>query len=403
MHTIVQYLYISTLLGCQQQKKDGLLGFNMRAQTALGLILLLGLQAQIFAVPGCPGPRAPGTVAGNLHVFTLSVNFLSGEPTLSLLQQTICPGGANRTSCPVKNLADMVDNPYTLHPNLFGAGFKMESKPYWLAAALAGLPDNDLVVFLDGADTAYGGCGNTHPDGLAHVLRLRLLELLQRANATIMFGAEVNRYDSPCDHAVPQWASDRCPHLTNTNGNGDWIAKFTDCPLPAAVDRQHLACEASVRGGNTAMSNVNTGTIAGYVCEVRGAASALTEVWKEDPRSLRGGSDQGKYFSYFMDDESEYRAARGDPNEATLDYCSDIVLNMWRLPEMPLHFNLSFRTVSFEMGGAGEPQESAPLCFIHFNGRAWTYKEFETVTLFSGIRCHAKRRESQKTGVCAPI
>jgi len=382
----------------------------MRANPVLvaAVVLLLGTRRAAWAVPGCP-PRDPATAEpGKLHIFTLSVEFETGRPTVSLFQQTTCPGGTNRSTCPVTNLADVVQNPMSLHPERFKHGFTVTSKPLWLAAALEGLPPNDLVAFVDGSDVVYGGCGNA-PDagGLSAVLRARLLALLARSGASVVFGAEVNRYDIPSDHAVPSWALGRCPHLTNANGKGDWIYAHTDCPRPDTETKQRPLCEASMPGGNPAIANVNSGSIFGYVCEVRATALALAEVWQADPKRLRGAYDGGKYFSYFMDDVKAWPAAQGIPSDVTLDYCGDLVLNMWRSEHMPLVFNSSFRTISLDVGApgasAGTRTVSEPLCFLHFNGRAWTYKLFETVAEFNGVRCRPKKRESQKTGVCSKI
>jgi hypothetical protein len=124
------------------------------------------------------------------------------------------------------------------------------------------------------------------------------------------------------------------------------------------------------------MTNVNTGLVSGYVCEVRAAAKAIVET----PSSLLGSSDQGKYYHYFMSDQNKFPQAAGRPEEATLDYCGDIALHTYRAPNLPLVFDNSSQTISLG-------NHSDPLCFLHFNGGAKDYASFETAKLLHGVHC----------------
>jgi len=146
------------------------------------------------------------------------------------------------------------------------------------------------------------------------------------------------------------------------------------------------------------MSNVNTGLVAGYVCEVRAAAVALAS----DSKGLRGFTDQGKYWSYFMDDVNVYPAAKGNAKEVTLDFCAELVLNMYKaLDTMPLTFNSSERSISLINDGPSEP-----LCFIHFNGQILHTKLFGPVTEFNGVKCapgNPKDKHTYKTGPCHSV
>ena len=356
----------------------------------------------------CPARPGPSATPGNLHIFTLSVESKTGQSVVSLFEQTACPGGTNQSTCPVQNLGNIIANPMAAHPELFPHGFMVVGKPVWLTAALSGLPDDDLVIFLDGGDVVYGGCGNHHPEGLVYVARDRLQKLLARANASVVFGAELNRYDMPSDLKVPEWAKARCPDLTSADGSGDWIYDKTDCARPSRLRQGRSSnqyCTPSEEGAVSSMSNVNTGLVAGYVCEVRAAAWAVaSEAGSAPSTKLRGFTDQGKYWSYYMDDVNMWPAAAGNPSEVTLDYCADLVLNLYRgVNSLPLKFDPSARSVSLVHHGPIGAAYQEPLCFFHFAGDSHRSKLFEAVTELNGVRCRKTNRGGYKTGICRAV
>ena len=161
-------------------------------------------------------------------------------------------------------------------------------------------------------------------------------------------------------------------------------------------------CTPGEEGATSSMSNVNTGLVAGYVCEVRESAVALAaEAGAKPWMKLRGMSDQGKYWSYFMDDVDLYPAAAGSRSGTTLDYCAELVLNMYGgVNTLPLTFNSSERSASLDHQGLSGTAGPEPVCFSHFNGRTPVRsKLFETMTEFNGVRC-GKGGGGYKTGPC---
>ena len=357
----------------------------------------------------CPARHQSPTATPTLHIFTASYDPHTGQSTgPPLVMMSACgPTSVNEnSSCVIKNIAERDIN---LNTGTGGGSFTASSKVMWWWAALKNLPDDDLVIFLDGTDIVYGGCGNTHPGGLAHVARARLLTLLRRANASVVLGAELNAYDMTVKLATPQWAHARCPHLSSADGSAEWIFQHTDCTRTTRSPsdghrrlgrpwRPSPCIPGGKEGGLPSMSNVNSGFVGGFVCELR----AATKVISEAPASLRGCCDQGKFMSWFMDEQSKVPAAAGKPGDVTLDYCSDLVLNVFRGPEMPLTFDATDRTIS--LGGrlgldsdSNGKLEKEPLCFLHFNGLAYSYKSFETTSMFSGVHCPA----ASKNGKCS--
>ena len=319
--------------------------------------------------------QTPGAGRSKLHVFTLMVDAGTGKPTKSLLETLLCSIFSG--SCPVVNVADIVRNPFGAYPVVADPAttyranrsteFRQSTKSNWFAAALDRLPENDLVMLLDGSDTAFGGCGVDHRDQqpaafFLRTVRRRLTRILTSSNATVLFGAELNAFDYKHEISIPRWADERCPHLTRADGGG-WLESHSNCN----ARRPHRCA------GRHSMSNPNTGLVAGYVCDVRRATVAVASF----PHLLRGKTDQGKFISFFFDDVADAPAAAGRARDITLDFCGELTLNMYRGTGFPLSFR--------DPPGSIRMENSEPLCFLHFNGASKRYPAFSNVTSFFGL------------------
>ena len=133
---------------------------------------------------------------------------------------------------------------------------------------------------------------------LQHAVRSRVLGLLERSNASVAFGAELNAYEMayvrradklrPARRVpqlfrldVPGWASERCPHLVDSNG--PWLEAHSDCSRLANRAKGQVPCR-----GAGSYSNPNSGLVAGFACELRQATRAIATA----PELLEGALDQ---------------------------------------------------------------------------------------------------------------
>ena len=286
-----------------------------------------------------------------LRILTYSVD-IRGQPSVSFLEQSFCRTSANTSACPIVNLA-LFDR---LHRRTFRRNILLTKKMAALHRYIEFLDPKVVVLFLDSIDVFFVGCGAGNspvrppPMSTQELLRNRILDILDRSKATVIFGAEFGEFDMP--YALPdppQHAFDMCRARVDPAS----VRDFTSC-----ASWGH--CSSASR---PLLKFANTGIVAGRAGDLLRVTDPIAVVRN---KTLSGKTDQGKYISFFLQPHSHPDGAM------TLDYCSELALNVMVVTNISFTMDRDARRVSFP-----SPWDVGPdLCFMHWNGPSKKYKSF---------------------------
>ena len=298
-----------------------------------------------------------------LTVLTYMADGVSGRPMPSLIEASLCRGLGGR--CPIRNIAADAAAAATAKSCAgctVGTSKVHAPKVYALNRSLSDLialkgPD-ELVMFIDGADVAYGGCARSAKDAAAAVEVASLQSLLERklarVGASVIFGAEIQSWD---------------------HGNKPFPKRnTTGCALKAhsAIRFQHL----------------NSGMMAGRAASVARVVHWVVRNWNEPSTKSRYNSDQGKFGRYFLTQQHDVRVA--------LDYCGDLFFNAMGVPRplSPITVNATDRKIYYL------PNER-PLCFVHWNGpiAKWQSAYKQVTSLYGLASQNTLKCDSDSKGV----
>ena len=249
-----------------------------------------------------------------LRIVTFNVdNFQS---SWGLLQKSFCgdakEGAEHGRKCPILNLADThYYDPTRFKNKLWSQIFKAVPFEAWLSVQ----PPDTPVIFLDGGDVGFVGCGADSPQrpppaSTLATLRRRLLSILARSNATVVFGAEFTKYDMNFRMPEPPlWAQERCPARIDP---GKVAAALMSAGV--AVDRDYTSCNSKFPNHCSSayrpiLKYANAGLVAGRAADLLPVVRAILRP------GLSGSTDQGRYLSYFLSPTSHPHG------RMTLDYC----------------------------------------------------------------------------------
>jgi len=290
-----------------------------------------------------------------LHI--VSYHAERGVPEAPLVTSTLCVGAAKHGSvCPVVNLAD----PAVVTPIKGGIAkydisgiTKLRFLARYLRVLIKKGDGAEDIIFLDGSDVVYVGCGKGRGDGMAGILAHLQTQVDASRNASggaqVVLGMEFNPYQVQ-GHAkgVPPWARRQCPFLN----------------VRSLFPSEHYRY-------------FNSGMVAGRVDVL---LPMVAESIRIVGRNKQLG-DQGAYQVWLNTHRNTTRAGG--------DYCATLVLNMARsnqgvvddsffssslLPEGPV---VRWQLPQME-GGAGQVHKETELCFMHFNG--WSKRNSKLFT-----------------------
>jgi len=197
----------------------------------------------------------------------------------------------------------------------------------WLSS---GIPDDDLVVAMDGGDVIWGGCSEA-------VLLSSYRHIVNESGSPIVFSAELTCWEQDCGH------SERVKHPhTNDRWHG-----FTQCPSNAwnneCAARRHCA-ECGVK---PATDFLNSGFFMGPAKQVY----AMAQWAQENFEKWTTGGDQSVYAIYWHQ----------NPNVVVLDYMAKLAISLSDVRESALSVQAD-STITNNVFGHRQ-------CFIHGNGR----------------------------------
>jgi hypothetical protein len=208
------------------------------------------------------------------------------------------------------------------------------------------------IIFLDGSDVIYVGCGKARGNGMAGVLKHLQVQLdaLREASggAQVVLGTEFNPYQvQGRAKQVPQWARKQCAFLN------------LESLFPGEQYRYF-----------------NSGMVAGRV-------DVLLPMVHESIRILGRNKQLGDQGAYQV-----WLNAHKNVTQAGGDYCATVVLNMARskngvvgdslfshslLPEGPV---VRWKLPQEQQHDQGSADQE--LCFMHYNG--WSKKNSDLFT-----------------------
>ena len=274
----------------------------------------------------------------NTILVTWNVNATSltrREPWRSRMEEDFgCPS----SSCPVLNLccSEAIASRYSMH--IYQGKVRALSK---LVEALAVRAPATDIVFIDGRDVSWAGCG---PAPMRHPLRgLRraLAQLRAASNASIFFGAELNPMECVGPNGcavprVPEWAMAACPRRL---------------PVPCVESQlkrsaRSMATKAADGTRRCDPQFLNSGTYAG-------SAAALAPMlrWVQSNFGYHGvRSDQGVFCAWWLMHQGA----------VALDYCALLASNLNAVaPSAYSRADADGRVVRY-LGGE--------TCLLHDNG-----------------------------------
>jgi hypothetical protein len=280
----------------------------------------------------------------------LSYHTEGQELETPLVTATMCTTKSS-AKCPVLNLAEVVAPPKGGVEGLPKYDISGITKLRYFLRFLVTVDKDEDVVFVDGSDVLFAGCGAENGTaGIIAYVQTELDMIRSKTGASVILGAEFNPYQvQGRPKAVPGWAKSECP----------WLNK-----------------DSFVSGHQYRYAN--TGLVAGRV-------SALLPVIKQSIRTLgknRYLGDQGAIQKYFIE-----HTRQKDGINATivvLDYCARLVLNM-ALPDnsfindnrLNVHKHDTHSTVTLKTGiGNYDESTTKKTCFLHYAGWSKKYSQF---------------------------
>mmetsp|Transcript_146350 Transcript_146350/g.469508 ORF Transcript_146350/g.469508 Transcript_146350/m.469508 type:complete len:413 (-) Transcript_146350:48-1286(-) len=237
---------------------------------------------------------------------------------------------------------------YRMKVELFAA--YLRSRLAMVGYTEPGQVEQELVVFVDGADVFYGGCSPS-------AFQAAYAEISAKSGASVIFSAEVVCGEQNCDRvpAIPHWAA-RISDVKNLDSgfwkkyevgcNGTWTNLIVN-GTPCAEERDcgyWATCSVP-----PAVKFLNSGVIVGPIKDL----SDMMEWTLRNYARFSVWGDQSVFSQYWLD----------NPDKVTLDYTGELVLSLSDMSHDIL--KISGRDSSKITNQAfGHLQ-----CLIHGNGR----------------------------------
>lgn len=225
------------------------------------------------------------------------------------------------------NFPDQVAN-LALNGAWLGTRSKIDYLVSWLSR---GIPDDDIVVAMDGGDVIWAGCSKAN-------FLSNYQQIVERTGSPIVFSAEVTCWEQDCRLAE---------HLNRPKTSDRWFG-FTQCPGTPWNDECAERRRCAECGQKPAAEFLNSGFFTGPAKQVY----AMAKWAQKNYDDLSTWGDQSVYAVYW----------NRNPHLVVLDYMSKLVLSLSDVRDRALSVDVADGTVTNNVFGHLQ-------CFIHGNGR----------------------------------